>query len=279
MPSNRPAAAKPATAGAVRDPLAVRSPFLVERFSRYALRYIARNFHALRLAEGGSLDHAAGRPLIVYTNHPSWWDPMVFVALAHLKLPGRRSFGPIDADALRKYRFFERLGMFGIESGRASGTRRFLDAGTRILQQADAALWVTAEGEFADPRRRPLRLRRGIAALAAEREDIVLVPLAVEYAFWNERFPEALCRFGSAIRAEDFSGRTADDVTALLSDRLTETMDRLASDCISRDPKRFDCLVGGRAGIGGTYDLWRRVRAIARGERFSAAHDDRRDRP
>lgn len=217
--------------------------------------------------------------MIVYANHPSWWDPMVFIALARLKLPARRSFGPIEANALKKYRFLERLGMFGIESGRASGTRRFLDTGNRILESPDTALWVTAEGEFADPRRRPLRLRRGIARLAALHDDVVLVPLAVEYAFWNERFPEALCRFGSPVQAGDLSGRTADDTTALLRDRLMETMDRLASDCIGRDPQRFECLVKGRAGVGGVYDLWRRARAVARGERFSPAHDDPRGEP
>jgi hypothetical protein len=41
---------------------------------------------------------------------------------------------------------------------------------------------------------------------------------------------------------------------------------------MSRDPQRFEVLHGGQAGVGGLYDLWRRLRARLRGERFQAAH-------
>jgi hypothetical protein len=39
-----------------------------------------------------------------------------------------------------------------------------------------------------------------------------------------------------------------------------------------QDPSRFEILLGGRAGVGGTYDLWRRLKAKLRGESFQAAH-------
>ena len=37
---------------------------------------------------------------------------------------------------------------------------------------------------------------------------------------------------------------------------------------VSRDPAKFTAVVSGRTGVGGVYDLWRRVKAWVRGERF-----------
>ena len=50
------------------------------------------------------------------------------------------------------------------------------------------------------------------------------------------------------------------------------TMDQLAADALSRDPARFEPLVSGAAGIGGIYDLWRRAKALVRGEQFQPQH-------
>ena len=41
---------------------------------------------------------------------------------------------------------------------------------------------------------------------------------------------------------------------------------------MSREPSRFEPLVSGDAGIGGVYDLWRRAKALVRGERFKPQH-------
>ena len=61
-----------------------------------------------------------------------------------------------------------------------------------------------------------------------------------------------------------------------LSDRLAETMDALAEEAVTRDPGRFRTLVLGRTGVGGLYDVGRRLGAWARGRRFVSAHEDDR---
>jgi hypothetical protein len=53
---------------------------------------------------------------------------------------------------------------------------------------------------------------------------------------------------------------------------LSSTMDALAVDAMARDPARFHTLAEGRAGVGGVYDAWRRVRAAATGRRFDVRH-------
>lgn len=252
------------------------SPLLLSLFSRYAQGYLARHFHAVRLSRASlpapALTH--GRPLIVYLNHPAWWDPLVGMLLALRLFPGRRHYSPIDAAALLRYKFFERLGFFGIEPGTARGARRFLAVAQEILSQPDAVLWITAGGRFCDPRERPVRLQAGLGHLASRLRNGVVLPLALEYPFWEERFPEALARFGEPV-ALGYDGLLPDAWTAVLEKRLAAAQDALAAEALARDPASFEVLLGGSAGVGGIYDAWRRVRSAVRGERFRPEHGER----
>lgn len=258
------------------------SPLLLSLFSRYAQSYLARHFHTVRLSRAGFPDRtlARGRPVIVYLNHPSWWDPLVGMLLALKLFPDRRHFSPIDAAALVRYKFFERLGFFGIEPGSARGARRFLAVAQETLsgpQAGDASLWITAGGRFADPRERPVRLQAGLGHLASRLRDGIVFPLALEYPFWEERFPEALARFGEPVSLGD-TGLTREDWTAVLEENLAAAQDALAAEALTRDPARFEILLGGNAGVGGVYDAWRRLRSVVRGERFQPEHGDRIER-
>jgi 1-acyl-sn-glycerol-3-phosphate acyltransferase len=249
------------------------SPLLLPMFERYAGRNLARHFHAFRLSQAQRPDPLAirGKPLIVYFNHPSWWDPLVCLRLAEQFFPDRKNYAPMDAAALSKHRFFERLGFFGVELGSARGARRFLTLSQQVLSQPDSALWIAAEGQLTDPRVRPVRLRSGIGHLAVRVRQAVLLPLALEYPFWEERAPEALARFGEEIPAGE-AGLNATDWTAVLETRLQAALDALAADSLARDPGRFDVLLGGSAGVESVFDAWRRLKARFRGERFQPQH-------
>jgi hypothetical protein len=165
------------------------------------------------------------------------------------------------------------MGAFGVELETRRGAASFLRQSRGILGANNRALWVTAQGRFADVRQRPLGLQPGIAHLADLTPTAVLLPLAIDYVFWEERGAEALVAFGDPLRASELRAAGRSARLATLEDRLTRTLDRLAADAISREPQRFETLIGGQAGVGGIYDLWRRGRAIIRGERFDPAHN------
>jgi 1-acyl-sn-glycerol-3-phosphate acyltransferase len=243
----------------------------VRWFTWYARRFLRKNFHAVRLARATRPAGPGDGPLVVVLNHPSWHDPLFGMVLAAL-FPQRKCYVPIDAAALEKYRIFARLGFFGVEQGTRQGGTQFLRTSLAVLAQPATALWVTAQGRFTDPRERPLRLRPGLGHLLRRLSSGVVLPLALEYPFWEERYPEALARFGAPIAIAP--GRSADEWTHTLEAALTSTQDALAADALRRDAAAFDVLVGGSAGIGGVYDLWRRLKAWLRGERFRAAHGD-----
>lgn len=249
------------------------SPALLAWFRRSADGSLGRHFHALRLSSSGGppgpTELPSDRPLVVYFNHPSWWDPLIALRLAYQAFPERRHFGPIEAGALGRYKLSERLGFFGIETGTIRGARRFLAVSRQVLARPRTALWMTPEGRLTDPRERPTRLRSGLGHLANQVKDALLLPLALEYPFWEERSPEALARFGEPVSVGD-AGMSPADWCEVLAHRLETAQDALAEEALSRDPARFDTLLDGGVGTGGPSDLWRRLRAKVRGERSEA---------
>ncbi len=257
--------------GLGRDhPLARRSPLLLAAFRLYLRWYFWRRFHAIRVARADLPLAYTGRQLVIYCNHPSWWDPALLVLALPRLFAGRRGFGPMDAAELERYGLFRRMGLFGIEPGNAAGGRQFLRVALSGLREKGACLVITAEGAFTDPRRRPVRLRGGLARLARLRPDAVFLPLALEYCFWNESKPEALLQFGPPVRVA--AGAGAEAWQMALEAGLTAAMDRLAAHSAARDPHAFIRVFSGTAGVGGVYDVWRRARAALRGRAFHARH-------
>jgi 1-acyl-sn-glycerol-3-phosphate acyltransferase len=245
---------------------------LLAWFRWYARRYARKGFHALRVAQPGfpSIDPAG--PLLVAANHAGWWDPLVGLILAERYLPEREHYAPIDEAMLARYRFFARLGFFGVEPGTRRGATAFLRATDEIFARPGTALWITPQGRFADVRERPVTLRDGVGHAARRMRGGTVLPLAIEYPFWEERTPEALCLWGEPIVVEDGATREPGAWTAAIAAGLESAMDSLARTSIARDSSRFETILGGTAGVGGFYDLWRALRARLRGEGFRREH-------
>jgi len=254
----------------LNDPLRLRSPAFVAMFQRYLRRYFARHFNAVRVMANGA-PPALDCPTILYANHPSWWDPILLLYVLGRAYPAQRCFGPIDAVALERYAILRRIGMFGIDAESRAGAAEFLRQSRSILRCGDAALCVTAEGTFVDPRVRPVRIKRGIAHLIASGAALQAVPIAIEYAFWLEKKPEALVRIGTAVSA---AGEETEAVQARLEAALEHELDQLAEASIARDASAFEVWIDGRdRGVGGVYDGLKRLRAAAKGERFESSHE------
>ena len=108
----------------------------------YFGRYFVRHMNAWRVARWGEPALPAGAgPIVVYSNHPSWWDAA--------DLRARRR--PVPARILRKlradrrrrccdhYGIFGRIGAFGVDLDSARGAAAFLAASADILSRPDRA--------------------------------------------------------------------------------------------------------------------------------------------
>lgn len=249
-----------------------RSPWMFALFRRYAKRYVGRHFHAVRISHAGPMPELPRRPVVIVVNHASWWDPLIGLILTGWMPAWRTHFAPIEGQGLAQYRFLERLGFFGIETGTSRGGLTFLRASLAILSMPESMLWITAQGAFVDPRERPVVLKPGIGHLARRLTGAIIVPLALEYPFWNDRCPEALVRFGPPIDMASGGDRPAAEWTAIVEKALETTQDELAAEALTRDPGRFKTVLGGTAGVGGVYDMWRRLKAMLGAQSFRPEH-------
>jgi 1-acyl-sn-glycerol-3-phosphate acyltransferase len=258
---------------ATRPPIPTVSRPLLRWFTWYSRRYIRRHFHSVRISHSG-LPPASELPLVIYSNHASWWDPLVGLVLKSEFFPDRRLFAPIDAVMLKRYKMFARLGFFDVEQRSRRGAVQFLRTAEAVLQSPEHLLAVTPQSRFADVRERPVHFEAGLGHLATRVERALFVPFVAEYVFWEERLPEILIRFGEPleVRRDHAFALTADGWTQQFEHKLQAAQEALSIESQRRDPAVFRTLLSGGAGQGGIYDWWRAVKAKRRGEAFNREH-------
>jgi 1-acyl-sn-glycerol-3-phosphate acyltransferase len=164
----------------------------------------------------------------------------------------------MDAAALEKYPILKRLGIFPVEMSSARGAAQFLRTSQAILRDG-GVVWITPQGRFADPRE-PLEFRPGLGALATRVPEAKVLPMAIEYTFWDERLPETLLRLGEPVKIA--RGASTDEATSHLESALQTVMSELRIAAIGRDARAFEVLVSGSRGTGGFYAFGRRLRAL-----------------
>ncbi len=229
---------------------------------------LRRSFHKVRI-EGAERFRDNTGPIIIYMNHASWWDPMIGLLLWK-QLPGRNHYGPMEAASLDRYKILSKIGVFPVDSKGNRGGLQFIRTAEAILRSG-GVLWVTPQGRFADVRERPPVFKAGLASLVARVPDCTLIPLAMEYPFWDERTPEALLFVGQPQHRRD--GEAAADLEARLAGALGSAMEELERRARTRNPAAFSTiLLHGRAGVGGFYGLGQRLRAFLLRRPYQAEH-------
>lgn len=262
---------------AIEDPVARFDPRRMAFFHFMFSRFFRKHMRAARVARWGMPRSYGERPLVVFANHPGWWDGVAFMLLSQALFVPRRMFIPMEAAALARYPFMRRIGVFGIETGSPRGAVAFLRLAKEVLAASDRMLWMNAPGRFADVRERPVPIAPGMTRLPEMAPGALFIPLALDYPFWTERRPEMVCAFGEPIEGAALAVLDRDARGKALAMALAATMDRLAEDTIARDPSRFEILLRGKEGMGGIFPLWRRAVAAARGQRYDPRHDPRQE--
>lgn len=240
-------------------------------FRRYVRRFVRKNFNAVRIAGRHHVDNVPAGPVICFLNHPGWWDPMTGVLMTDLLFADRKFNAPVDADALVQYPILNRLGFFPLDRDSKSSLKTFLrEAKIRLAYDA-STLWITPAGRFSDVRE-SASFQQGLGHLLHGGFSGTAIPMAVEYTFWNERYPEMLIEFGEPI-LENVLPNEKSEVTEFLEKRLFETQHSLAEKAIARNPAAFETLSVGNAGIGGVYGWFQRTTAIFTGRKHRQRHD------
>ncbi|MFC0510586.1 lysophospholipid acyltransferase family protein [Asaia spathodeae] len=247
--------------------LSGRSPFLAHWVGRALRHRVKGSFSRVRW----SGDFPLLRPrqgIILYTNHPSWWDPALFSVIQQHFMPNRPGFGPIDAQAVKNYPLLRKAGFLPLDGSSPRSVRQLLDASSLILKTG-GAFWVTAQGAFADARARPIRLQPGLAHIIRRNPEALVVPVALDYAVGTESRPDIAIRFGAPMK---YQAQTIEALTADLALHLEQTCDALAEQVIGKQDEAFRPLMDGRTGMGGPYSLIQRLVALLHKRRHEPSH-------
>jgi 1-acyl-sn-glycerol-3-phosphate acyltransferase len=259
------------------SPLVDVPAWLQNGFHRFLRPYLRRHFDAISVDREDSpreLD-LAGQPLVIFGNHPSWWDPIIAHFLNRNLFPSRQFRAPIDASALEQYAVFRKLGFFGVQLDDRAGAAQFLKTASAVAASPQDALWITPEGRFADARDHSATLMPGVAHLCNKLTNGHAIAMAMEYVFWNERLPMCLIRFSPPISMADYHHFDKPQWQSLIEETLRRTQRELGEKSIQRRAELFENLVVGKSGSGFVYDTFRRFKAMFTGSRFQARHEDR----
>ena len=240
-------------------------------FSIYMQWYLRRHFHSVRVANAMRIPRLA-EPLILFVNHASWWDPLTAMLLGRTILPHREHYAPMDEKALRHYAIFRPMGFFPVDNASPRGAAQLLRAGYQVLLRPRSVLWITPESQFQDVRKRPIVFKPGLGALMSRMGRMTCVPIAIEYVYWNERLPEVLVNIGEPLEIGDGTMEDARTWTNLLSYAMAATLDELTMLAVDRDPKAFETILSGGAGIGGIYEVWKRLVCAVTGRPYYPDH-------
>ena len=165
---------------------------------------------------------------------------------------------------------FERSERFLSTILRRARGAQFLRQARDVLARADAILWVTPEGRFTDARERPVTWKPGVAALTRQLDECTVVPLAIEYTFWNQRLPEVLCSVGEPLWFAAAEQESNEARTERLQMAIMTAQDELAQRSMQRDASLFTPVFAGGAGVSATYDAWRRLKSAVSGQPYIA---------
>ncbi len=213
-----------------------KSVWFERLFALYNRHLIGRRFAGLRVAGLGSL-RPRDAPLLLYANHCSWWDALVIIHLNHLC--GLDGYAMMEERQLRQYKFFKRLGAFGVVRDNPRSARESLKYISGILHDSPRALWIFPQGVTLPNDTRPLKLYSGAARVMRNLGKVYAAPVALRYEFLTEEAkPHAFARVGplQLFTARDTPPKL---LTQHLTDCLTTTLDQVRQDILHKNLEEY----------------------------------------
>ena len=215
------------------------------------------HFDRVWIKREGPIPQPADGPLIVYMNHPSWWDGYMAFVLNRMLLRGRyQGYAMMEQPQLERYRFFSWSGAFSVHRHDArSAMRSVRYIGRLLAERRNRCMYIFPQGEITPNDRRPLAIFSGLARVVRLAGGATLWPAALRYEFRGEQRPEAFIRIGPAHHAPARADARA--LSQEVGRRLTAACDALRDEYTAGDLDGYEVLLRGRPGVNRLFDIAR----------------------
>jgi 1-acyl-sn-glycerol-3-phosphate acyltransferase len=175
------------------------------------------------LVAGPRGDIPPDRPLLLVSNHTSWWDGFLVRDLQRMLRPESRLFTLMTERELRRHPYLRLMGCVGLEPARAGSVlaafRRLRDERRR---DAHTVFAFFPQGAIWPANRRPLGFARGVSVLARVLAPLTLLPAGIRIEPLNRAAPTAFLSLGQPL---DHEGGPAD--TRLLEAAVEAELDAI----------------------------------------------------
>lgn len=210
-------------------------------FHIYVMRLMKRHFHAFHLF-GDVPQPNPNLPLLLIPNHSTWWDGF-FVYLLNEEIIKREIYLMMLDRQLAKYKFFSRIGAFGITPGDRENVNESLNYTVELLQKKNVMITMFPQGILLPWGKRPLNFKKGIESIIQlYNKPINILPLAIRAEYGGEQRSEVFFQFGEnfVVDANSFQGiKWLEEVELDLLDELEMR--------INKQEKGIDLMKGNRS--------------------------------
>jgi 1-acyl-sn-glycerol-3-phosphate acyltransferase len=183
-----------------------RSTWFTYWFCRVARSRLEKGFGLLAVKGLQNLRNAVNQgPVMIVSNHTSWYDPLVVLWLTNLVVPSR-SYAMMNAKNLRRLGFFSRVGAYGVDLDSESDGAAALRYSVKLLKEPGNVVWIFPQGDER-PSFEPLHFRGG-AEHIARLAKVPTVPIGLEYVVGGNAEPELYMSIGEVVKPDALSGRT-----------------------------------------------------------------------
>lgn len=180
-------------------------------FAWHVRRRFKKRFSAVRVRNLSALKQNA--PILVVSNHTSWWDSLIFFDLFFRTLRVD-VYAMMDARNLRKIPLLGWIGAFGVELNDKKDGELAINYAAQLLDRPGRAVLIFPQGSERPVTERPLGFKPG-ALKIAQRCQTLVVPVALRYEHGSKEKPEALVNIGDPVEPAQM-----EDAVAALLDQI-----------------------------------------------------------
>ncbi|MGI9035623.1 MAG: lysophospholipid acyltransferase family protein [Pyrinomonadaceae bacterium] len=219
---------------------AKKSRWFERIFAVYNRNLFKRRFHSFKISGLENLrEKKPETPFVIYANHSSWWDGLAAFEIS--RAARLDAFLMMEERQLKKLRLFRRLGAFSVVRKSPRQAIRSVNYAAELLKENPSrCLWIFPQGEILRNDLRPLKFFQGLSRVVEKCGKCAALSVALRYEFFGNFKPEILVKINSPEQFPVDKNFDAKKMTAYFENRLTENLNDLKSDILTKNLQSYE---------------------------------------